>query len=374
MNLPELDPSIVRRVLDLAVEIQQIPAPTFSEQKRAAFILGRFKDEGLAYISQDQTGGVYACIPGRGTSRPIVVSAHIDTVFSADFDLSITRGDDRISAPGIGDNALGVAALFGLVWSMREAGIQLPGDVWLAANVAEEGLGNLLGMQAVVDRFGAEPIAYLVLEGMSYGRIYHRGLGVQRFRISTHTSGGHSWSDYGRPSAVHALAGIVHRLNAIPLSEKPRTTLNVGIFHGGISINTIAPSASLELDLRSENLEALDTLVARVEDLVAHAAESDLEVRMESIGRRPVGVLAAEHPLVATAVEVLQALGVQPRLSVGSTDANVPLSRAYPAICIGITTGGGAHSAAEYIDIPPVFNGLVQLHTVVRSSFERLGN
>jgi tripeptide aminopeptidase len=162
----------------------------------------------------------------------------------------------------LGDNSLGVAALFGLVWALRERKIELEGDVWFVANVGEEGLGDLRGMKAIVDRFGADVLAYLVLEGMALGHVYHRAVGVKRYRVKARTKGGHSWSDYGQPSAVHELAKLVVQLTALDLPKEPRTTMNVGKISGGTSVNVIAAEAFMDLDLRSEGQEALAELVS----------------------------------------------------------------------------------------------------------------
>jgi acetylornithine deacetylase/succinyl-diaminopimelate desuccinylase-like protein len=366
-----LSASLTDRVLELALSIQQIPSPTFQEEKRAAFVRDRFQAEGLAEVSIDPIGNVYARLPGRGTSHPLVVTAHMDTVFPMPTSLYAKREPERIAAPGIGDNSLGVAGLFGLVWALEQANIpSLPGDVWLVANVGEEGLGDLCGMKAVVDRFGDRPAAYLVLEGMSLGRIYHRGLGVQRYRITTHTPGGHSWVDYGRPSAIHELALLITRLNALVLPEKPRTTLNVGIIQGGTTVNTVAAEAHLELDLRSEGVDELAMLIDQVEQLVDDSTRKDVEVSAEIIGQRPAGEIDSGHPLVQLALDCMREQGLQPVLSIGSTDANIPLSRGLPAICIGLTTGGGTHTTGEYILTQPLRQGLAQLVEVVTGAFK----
>ena len=133
----EIDASLIARVLDLAVTIQQIPAPPFGEAQRAAFIHQRFQVEGLQQVSVDELGNVYGCLPAGG-GRPLVVSAHLDTVFPFDADLQVRREADKIFGPGIGDNSLGLAGLFGLLWALRQRGGELPGDLWLAANVGEE--------------------------------------------------------------------------------------------------------------------------------------------------------------------------------------------------------------------------------------------
>jgi len=363
---------LLERILDLAVAIQQIPAPTFAEGQRAAFLREQFEAAGLSQVGCDKVGNVYGCVPGEGTAPALVVTAHLDTVFPISTDLSSRCEDERIYGPGIGDNCLGLAGLLGLVWALRlKKGKRrsLPGDLWLVANVGEEGLGNLRGMQAVVDRFGKQVRAYLVLEGMALGQVYHRALGVQRYCITVRTPGGHAWVDFGQPSAIHELGALITCLAGLPVPEKPRSSLNVGVISGGLSINTIAAEAFLELDLRSEEQATLQELVRQVETLANAAQRPDVQVSLEVIGKRPSGSIPANHPLVQLAQRSLLAQGIQPNLAIGSTDANVPLSRKLPAICIGLSTGSGAHTQGEYVNTRPLAQGLAQLVMVVEELF-----
>ncbi len=374
-----MDPALVARVLDLAVALQQVPAPPFMEAQRAAFVHDRFQVEGLQDVSIDEMSNVYARLPGQGAERPVVVSAHLDTVFPYGTDLQVHREADRIFGPGIGDNSLGLAGLFGIMWGLKaeandrlNGGLasELAGDVWLVANVGEEGLGDLRGMRAVVDRFGDQPRAYIVLEGMAFGQVYHRGLGVQRYRISVCTQGGHSWVDYGRPSAIHELGTIITRLARMNVPAQPRSSVNVGVVTGGTSVNTIAADAHLELDLRSEGANALQELVRQMEEIVNASNREDVRVMLEMIGSRPAGELLQSHPLVALAKRCIQQQGLQPNLTVGSTDANVPLSRGLPAVTVGLSTGYGAHTTNEYIHCSPVNQGLAQVIALVKECFE----
>jgi tripeptide aminopeptidase len=266
-----------------------------------------------------------------------------------------------LTGPGIGDNSFGVAGMIGLLWLLREQKRTLPGDIWLVATVGEEGLGDLYGMRAVVDRFEDAPRAYLALEGMALGHIYHRALGVRRYRIWAKTEGGHSWGHFGRPSAVHVLAKLITKLTALQLPRKPRTTLNVGVFSGGTSINTIAAHASFDLDLRSESPTALAELVETVQTLVSSASRRNVEVVAEQIGDRPAGGILTSHPLVKLAEQSLLQVGIEPVLTIGSTDANIPLSRGYPTVCLGVTTGEGAHTLGEYVHLEPLEDGMRQL-------------
>ena len=363
---------IKERILDLAVQIQQIPAPTFDEGERAEFIRDCFAGENLSDVEIDALGNVFGRLIGEGLARPLIVTAHSDTVFPQGTDLKVSRSPGEIHGPGIGDNSLGVAGLLGLLWTLKEENISLPGDLWLVANVCEEGLGDLKGMRAVVNRFGDNPLAYLVLEGMALGQIYHRGLGVQRYKITAKTRGGHSWVDYGTPSAIHELADLVTKLTAIPLPKQPRTSLNVGRISGGTSVNTVAADASLELDLRSIGPESLANLVAQVESLVAESNQDGVQFEAEIIGQRPAGEIPEDHPLVQLAADVLKSLGIQPYPNIGSTDANIPLSRGLPCVCIGLTSGKGAHTVNEFILTEPLEKGITQLVEVVTRSFQVL--
>jgi tripeptide aminopeptidase len=366
----DISADLTNKVLEMAVSLQQIPAPTFFEADRGQAVADQFRQNSLLDVSIDERGNVYGRIPGNQGKHPVVVSAHLDTVFAPDTPLAVQRNADKISGPGIGDNSAGLAGLFGLLWALQDQDVRLPGDVWLVANTGEEGLGNLRGMQAVVERFGDQPHAYVVLEGLALGQVYHRALASLRYRIRLETQGGHSWVDYGRTSAVHELARLVNVLVAVQLPAEPRTTLNVGTIHGGLSVNTIASDAELTLDLRSEDPETLESLAQHVRQICQRVPAQNTKVHLEIIGQRPGGMLDRQHPLVKLATRSLQDLGLHPRLNIGSTDANVPLSQGLPAVCIGVTTGSGAHTLGEYINVPPLKQGLAQIVALVQGIFQ----
>ncbi|MBL8062090.1 MAG: M20/M25/M40 family metallo-hydrolase [Anaerolineales bacterium] len=347
------------KILDLAIQIQQIAAPTFAEGQRGEFVRDLFIQENLEDVSMDSLGNVYARLPGKlKKARALIVSAHLDTVFPLSINLQIKKEAGKVFGPGIGDNSIAVASLFGIVWALRERGIQLKHDLWLVANVGEEGLGDLRGMRGVVERFGADDLGYLVLEGLALGHVYHRAIGVRRYRITARTRGGHSWSDYGQPSAVHELAALVTQLTSISLPREPRTTMNVGTIHGGTGVNVLAAEAKCELDLRSEAPAVLARLVSQVEDVLIHWSHEGVKIQAEVIGERPAGEISAQHDFVKLAIRCVQEQGIDAALTAGSTDANIPLSQNIPAVVLGITTGGGAHTVEEYVDVEPIERGM----------------
>lgn len=349
-------------IVNLTVAIQQIPAPTFDESQRAKFIERQFRKQGLHEVQQDDLHNVYGQLPGRSPNAlPVVVSAHSDTVFGHETDLSVQRNGYRVYGPGIADNSLGVAALLLLGETLQACDLRPQRPIWFVANVGEEGLGDLNGMRAVVDRFG-KAAAYLILEGGLYGYVCHQAIGVRRYRIEVQAPGGHSWGAFGAPSAIHVLGRLIAAIDQIEVTKDPKSTYNVGLVEGGTAINAIAQSARMLLDLRSEDPESLDVLVKDVESLVARAGnEPDVGVTMSLIGSRPAGYLSRTAPLARWAVAALETVGCQEiEFTAGSTDANIPLSRHFPAVCVGLTRSGNTHRPDEYMEVESIPLGLGQ--------------
>lgn len=353
-------------VVDAACLIQQIPAPSFHEMQRAAHVQQRFTDYGLDQVSTDAKNNVYGRLPGSQSSLPaLMIVAHTDTVFDADTDLTLRRTADALHGPGIGDNSLGVAGLLGVLKFLKDEGITPDRDIWFVATSCEEGLGDLQGMRAAYERLRHVVGAVINLEGLAYGHIYYAGIAVKRLKITAHTGGGHSWLHFGRASAIHALVELSARIVQIKPPTQPRTTFNIGVIEGGVSINTIAASASMWLDMRSEAMPPLNALEAQVRTFIQRAGSTDVRFEVEVVGERPAGSMPIEHPLVQMAVEALAQTGVHAILETGSTDGNISLAAGCPTVTVGVTRGGNAHRLDEYADVGPVRDGMAQLISLI---------
>jgi acetylornithine deacetylase/succinyl-diaminopimelate desuccinylase-like protein len=340
-----------RPTLATAIEIQQVPAPTFAERPRSVLVSQRMQALGLHDVEIDELGNVYGRRPGIVERPALLISAHLDTVFPADTDLSIRYEGERVYGPGIGDNSVGVAGLLRLAEIYQRCDLPMQGDIWFVANVGEEGLGDLRGMRAVVERLRTRIGGVIVIEGCDFGSLHHQAIGVRRFRIEARGPGGHSWGNFGTPSAIHVLVRLAARLTELQVPVSPRTTFNIGMISGGTSVNTIAHYASMLLDLRSVSSAVLSDLVSEVYRLVEEATLDQPEVHLQivKVGDRPSGAIPREHPLVQAAVAAYQMVGAQISFQQSSTDANIPLSLGIPAICVGLTDGGNAHRTDEYI-------------------------
>lgn len=358
-------PAAVEWVLNTALTIQGIPAPTFHEQERAHFVAEQFRELGLAQVDLDGQLNVYGVLPGHNRQTPgLLISAHTDTVFSSETDLTPQHEQHTIVAPGLGDNSLGVAGMLGLLKWLRDHDIQPDCDIWFVATSCEEGLGDLKGIRAAYERLREQIGIGINIEGLAFGHVYHAGIAVHRLRIHAHGEGGHSWTHYGRSSAIHALMRLGAQISQMQPPETPRTTFNIGLIDGGRSINAIATDASLWLDLRSEDQQELERLRRHVHAMIHNLQIEGIRFEVEVVGNRPAGAIAVTHPLVQGALEALDLVQTQGTLEKGSTDANILLAAGVPAVTVGITRGGNAHRLDEYIEVVPIGAGLRHLITL----------
>jgi acetylornithine deacetylase/succinyl-diaminopimelate desuccinylase-like protein len=345
----------VERCVRDAIAACEIPAPTGAEERRAAWAAERLREAGLDAAS-DAQGSVIARV-GRAGGAPVVVAAHLDTVFAGVEEIHVRREGDVLHAPGIGDNSLGLA---GLLFLARRCGGHDGRPLVLAATVGEEGLGNLRGARGVVDALA--PAELVALEGGGAGRLATEGVGSARLELRVTAPGGHSWQDRARPSAVHVLVALL-----APLAEDPGTTsFNVGTIEGGAGINVRAPQARATVEFRDVATAALDAAVERLGEAARAAGTGGVTVEVEALGRRPGGAVAHDHPLVRDAVEALEGCGAgRPRLVASSTDANAALGAGIPAVTVGLADSAEVHTTGESVDVGRLGAGLWALARLV---------
>lgn len=349
-------------IVTLAQRICEVPAPTGSEMERARFVASLLQERG--YTPEiDALGDVYV---RRGqhrqqTQRPVVMLlAHLDTVFPAGTPINVRRDGDILRGPGIGDNSVSVATMLGVLDLLDEHGVTTAADLIAVANVGEEGLGNLRGARAAVERYRAELGAVIAIDGR-VGSIVNEAVGSKRWRISVHGPGGHSFGSFGQPSAIHGLGRIIAAIAELRVPQQPKTTYNVGMIEGGTSVNTIAPYASAVLDMRSVDVAALERLAEQVQQIITHKVGEGLRTEIEVLGERPAGKRDRSDPLVQLAGEIVRWLGYEPTYHASSTDANIPISLNIPSVCVGVTRGERVHTIEEYLHIEPLGDGLAQV-------------
>jgi acetylornithine deacetylase/succinyl-diaminopimelate desuccinylase-like protein len=343
------------------IELTEIPAPPFEEQARGARFAEMLREAGLTDVTIDDVGNVIGKRPGRTGKRVVGYSAHLDTVFPAGTDVTVRYDDEKMFAPGIGDNTRGLVTILGVLRAMQHEGIETDADVWFIGNVGEEGLGDLRGVKHLF-RDGAPKIDTLIaVDGGESERIVFGGVGSHRYRVTFRGPGGHSWGAFGLANPHHALgrAIAIFDENAPSVtSVGEKTSYNVGRIGGGTSINSIPFESWAEIDMRSGSQAKLDDVDAILRAAVEQALQEEnagrldgpeLTVDVERVGTRPAAQGDSSSPVVQRAMAATTAFGIQPMLRISSTDANLPISKGIPAVTMsrgGVS--GGAHSPDEW--------------------------
>lgn len=335
-----------------------IPAPTGAESARAEAVSQYLRAAGCD-VMFDHVGNVISRLGPSTSAPPVVVCAHLDTVFSAAIPHVITREGDRLVGPGIGDNARGLAGLVAMARWIRREGSALARPLLLAATVAEEGEGDLAGARALFAGAGAGAHAAIALDGAGDSRIVTHAVGVHRLRVTFAGPGGHSWASSEAPNPLHAAAAFTTSVAALRVPQHPRTTVAVTTCRAGHAVNAIPQEAVLDVDLRSLDPAVLRGLVRDVEALARRAAHDEaarcgvdaLPLTLRDTSARPAGVTDPAAPLLRHALDATSAIGCTAEFAMASTDANIPLSLGIPALTIGAGgQGGDTHTPGEWYD------------------------
>jgi acetylornithine deacetylase/succinyl-diaminopimelate desuccinylase-like protein len=206
-----------------------------------------------------------------------------------------------------------------------------------------------------------KPHVVIALDGAGLERIVHRALGSRRYRATFLGPGGHSWAAFGVANPANAVGRATALLADLPPHPAPRTTCAVVRLGGGTGLNSIPQEAWLDLDLRSEEPDALTRLDETVRLALDRATDDEnrrrapgsppLRLDLRLVGDRPSGVTPRSHPLVQAAMAATQALGRDHELACASTDANIPIALGVPAIALGAGgRAGDAHLPTEWYE------------------------
>jgi acetylornithine deacetylase/succinyl-diaminopimelate desuccinylase-like protein len=343
------------------ITITEIPAPPFKESIRAAKFLQMLRDAGADSVWLDEAGNVIGLRKGTTRKKTVVMDAHLDTVFPEGTDVTVKQRGDTLFAPGIGDDSRGLAVLLAILKTLQKTNIKTEADILFVGTVGEEGLGDLKGVKALFNNGSLSINSYIGLDVEGANLIVNGGVGSLRYRITFQGPGGHSFGDFGFVNPHNALARSIHYF----VQEADRytregipTTYNVGVISGGSSVNAIPASSTMEVDMRSEDTGRLKVLDGFLQDAVQRGLKEEnemkrkgvpLKVDVTMIGDRPAGVHPVTLPLVQRAIASVKMLGLEPKLILVSTNANIPVSRGIPAITIGVGgRGEGAHSLKEW--------------------------
>ena len=356
--IKEIEPETIEE----QIKLSEIPAPTFEEKKRGLYFKKRFEEIGLKNVRVDAVGNVIAERMGTGgkDAPTLVLAAHLDTVFAMDTKLETKREGTIIKLPGISDDGRGLTLLLAIAKTLEKHKIETIGNIIFVANVGEEGLGDLKGVRHLFNVELKNKITHFIsIDGAGLG-VTTGAVGSKRYRVTFAGKGGHSYGAFGMANPIHAVGRLIAKVSNFQTPVTPKTTFSVGMIRGGTSVNSIARTASFDIDMRSRDPFELARLDKRFKQNAEAALKEEngrwnnkgkISLDIKLIGDRPTGTQSQESPIIQVAAAANKYMKVEDDFGFSSTDSNMPISIGIPAITIdGGGNGKGAHSLDEQWD------------------------
>jgi tripeptide aminopeptidase len=370
-ELPALEKQLTKFkevLLANLVMIGEIPSLTFEEDERIQFLLNRFNEAGLTESSVDDGGNGIGVMKGKEGEKAILINAHADTVFSAKTDHTMQVLSDRIIGPGVADNSLGLAVMTTLPYFLEQLNIELNHDLILLGGTKSLGRGDLQGIRFFLSNNNFNISQAICVEGAQLGRLSYSSIGMLRGEITCRVPESYDWSRFGDASAILTLNEVINKINDIRLPKRPRTSIVMGSIVGGTSFNTIAKDATLGFEVRSESQEVVNSTGQTIDDIVMEvSSKTGDEVELDVFARRSPGGIPYAHPLNKCARNVMESLGIEPRLAPSTSELAALIDKQIPALTLGITQGDRIHKTDESIMIDPIFKGVAQLIGIIKS-------
>ena len=357
--------AVQNELRELLRELCVIPAPSNHEERRAEFCKAWFERNGFENVRIDEALNVLAPVNVdlNGDGELDVVMAHTDIVFPESTPLAVREEGGFWHCPGVGDDTANLVVLMVCARYFREHFPAGRRGILFVANSGEEGLGNLKGSRKIVETFGKRIREFVSLDSACMNRLVVRAVGSHRYKVTVRTEGGHSFARFGNRNAIHALASMITLLYSIkvPVNGDSKTTYNVGVISGGTSVNTIAQSAEMMFEYRSDDRSCLEKMEKLFKSTIETFRATGVEVEVEKVGDRPCGGEVDAARLGALreryCMSVHDVLGLEVVGGPSSTDCNIPLSRGIPAICFGVCRSAGAHTLDEKLEIASLRDG-----------------
>ena len=342
-------------------ELCLIPAPSHFEHERAQYCKNWLESYGAQGIYIDEALNVIFPINCENSNNITVFAAHTDTVFPDREPMPYREDDEKVYCPGCADDTASVVALLLTAKFYIENKIVPDKGIMFVFNSCEEGLGDLKGTRQLFKDFEGRIAAFVTLDSV-LEHVCHHSVGSHRYEVTVLTEGGHSFGKFGNKNAIAELSNIINEIYKInvPVKEGTKTTYNVGTVEGGTSVNTIAQSAKMLCEYRSNNVECLAFMKGEFERIFAEAAKRT-EIKVELVGNRPCSItdmseIAKLEEKIVPIIE--ETIGKKVTFVSGSTDCNIPLSLGVPALCIGANIHEKVHTREEWVDKESIKPGI----------------
>ena len=305
------------------------------------------------FLSGKDSGGQMLAIPcNRKKKQPQqLILGHVDTVWPLGTleTMPVESRQGCLHGPGSYDMKAGLVQALFAVQTLRELGMTPPLTPLFFMNSDEE-IGShesatqIERLARVVNRtFVVEPSLG------PRGKLKTQRKGVGRFQITAHGRAAHAGLDPEKGiSAIHEISHVIQKLFTMN-DATSGTSVNVGVIHGGMRPNVIAPECGVEIDVRVTTQQE-----ARKIEKAIHAIRPTVEgTRLEIQGRierPPMESTPGNQKLWQDAREVAGQLGIEIENAAAGGGSDGNWTSQYCPTLDGLgAVGDGAHAVHEHV-------------------------
>ncbi|AZO41653.1 M20 family peptidase [Mesorhizobium sp. M7D.F.Ca.US.005.01.1.1] len=285
--------------------------------------------------------------------RNYLMMGHRDTVFGKGEAARrpFSTRDGRAYGPGVADMKAGLVMNAFVMAALKRFAPEIP---VVALMTGDEEIGSATARpyieadaKCAVAVFNSEP-------GRVSGNIVTGRKGGFSYRFDITGKAAHSGVNF--TEGASAIAELAHKINALHALTRVEDgmTLNVGIVGGGVSVNTIAPTASGEVDVRFVTNAQRDWLIEAIDAIMANSSVLGTCTKaVRDSDFFPLVPTPLSDGLTMRYLQVARNIGldIAGEFTGGCADSGFAASAGAPTICGVGPVGGKAHTEEEYIEI-----------------------
>ncbi|EED69926.1 M20 family metallopeptidase [Comamonas testosteroni] len=312
-------------------------------------------------VQRLQDGGRLVCVratvhPGASRERSALLLGHCDTVFpEGEAQRRPFRVDGPVAyGPGVADMKAGVLMNAYLLQAWQAMGDK--GTTLSALFTCDEEIGSPQSGAFIEATCRQHRYAFNSEPGRPNGNVVVGRKGGVFFDVQVQGKAAHAGANfYSGISAISALAKKIQSMEQL-IDPDEGITLNVGLIRGGLSVNTVAPSAVAGVDLRIHTMAQRERCLSEVARICATSLQGETaswSVRgefkpfVQSEGSR----LLAEKYLE---ISVTEGIAVKGEVTGGCSDSGIAAECGCDVICAVGPSGGGFHTPEEYVRLDSV--------------------
>jgi len=348
------------------IMINEIPSPTFGEAKRTEFFVTRLSEYGLQSCSIDEVGNGVGILPGSAGDKNILIVAHLDSIFGENIDHTINLEPKYARGPGAGDNSLGLASILTLPLILEHLKIKLRSNLIIMGSCRSLGKGNIEGLRFFLSNTSLPISAGICVEGVKLGRLSYTSIGMMRCEINCKVPEFYDWTRFGAVGSIITINKIISAILGIPVPKEPRTTIVLGSVCGGSSFDTVATSAYLRFEIRSESQKMVKRIAHQIYNITEEvSALTDAEISFDVLAQRKPGGIRFSHPLAVRTRDIMKKLDIKHMITPSMSELSAFIDNHIPAVTLGLTDGENMGKTNETIAIDPVYTGIAQVLGVI---------